>query len=265
MRFEERAVCPALRPLVSKLWSFEGDFAFGLERVLPSGYADLLINLDEDETRTYADPSAPAERHAGSVLGGPRSRPLIIDTHEQRRVLGVVFQPGGARAFFDTPLCAVLDAYVDLDTLWGRSGLRDRLLGCDATEQLALVESALLENLREDRAPEVGVVAAARALDAGARVSDVLERVGMGRKRFGRCFKEAVGMTPKQFAGIRRFRRVIGRANAEGLEAVDWADVAAHCGYFDQPHLIADFRRYAGLTPSRYVPRSGDAQAHVRL
>ena len=49
------------------------------------------------------------------------------------------------------------------------------------------------------------------------------------------------GLAPKPLARIRRFRRAGGLA-AEWRPA-DWADIAAACGYADQPHLVREFRR----------------------
>lgn len=37
----------------------------------------------------------------------------------------------------------------------------------------------------------------------------------------------------------------------------DWAGVAAGCAYFDQPHLIREFRALTGLTPSQFVRNQG--------
>ena len=265
MRIEERVVSPALRPWISKLWAFEGEFEFALERVLPSGLVEVLINLDEAETRTYPDGAGSVRRHAAVVVQGPRAAPVVIDTHEQRRVIGIVFQPGGAQALLGVPASALVERHVDLRTLWPEhAGLRDRLLASAPTEWLAVVEQALAARLGRAVLPDAAVVCAARSLDGGESLQRVQARVGMGRKRFNRLFAAAVGFTPKRFAGIRRFRRVLDLVNARGLEAPDWAGLAFECGYFDQSHLIADFRRFAGMTPTRYRPRE-QAASHVPL
>jgi hypothetical protein len=57
-----------------------------------------------------------------------------------------------------------------------------------------------------------------------------------------------VGCTPKTLARIARFQRVLGLR--EGRPEWGWARVAVEAGYYDQAHLIGDYRRFAGLTPA---------------
>jgi len=56
-----------------------------------------------------------------------------------------------------------------------------------------------------------------------------------------------MGLTPKLYARIVRFRR----AMAEIETPAPLADVASACGYYDQPHMNAEFRALAGFTPRR--------------
>ena len=57
-------------------------------------------------------------------------------------------------------------------------------------------------------------------------------------------------MTPKLFCRVQRFSALRERIGKD--LPVNWADLAADCGYFDQAHLIRDFRAFAGLTPLAY-------------
>jgi AraC-like DNA-binding protein len=70
-------------------------------------------------------------------------------------------------------------------------------------------------------------------------------------------FREHVGLTPKLFCRVRRFRAMLDQITKG--RPVNWAKLAADCGYFDQAHLIRDFRAFAGITPveySRAMPES---------
>jgi AraC-like DNA-binding protein len=92
------------------------------------------------------------------------------------------------------------------------------------------------------------------------RVGDVVQGIGLSLRRFGELFGSEVGLPPKAFCRIRRFNEVLRRV--ERCIDVDWADVAASCGYFDQAHFNHDFRAFAGLTPSAYL-RDRMSRTHV--
>ena len=122
---------PALARFVASLHYQEGEIPTALERMLPTGGIHLLVNLYEDEFRTYSGQDCAAVRRThGAVLAGPRSQSTVIDTKEQRCLVRVDFKLGGAAAFFGLPLSEARDQLVELDQLWRRDGavLRERLL-----------------------------------------------------------------------------------------------------------------------------------------
>lgn len=247
---------PKLAPFVESLWHFTGELAPGRERVLPTGTAQLLVNLHEDELRWY---DARVHRMPGAALMGAHDRPFAIDTESQRGILGVSFRPGGAFPFFDARETSGL--HVALDDLWGREGriFRERLLAERTPDaMLGAVESVLLDRAKR-LTIEPAIAFAVDALEKGARVGAVVDRLGMTPRRFIRSFEERVGLAPKRFARVRRFQRVLAADRA-----FDWAAIAAEVGYSDQAHLIHEFVLFAGETPSSYRPRSG-ATNHVPL
>ena len=261
-----RPTAPALAPFVESFWYFAGRLPPGRERVLPSGEVQLLVNLHSDELRTYAGDGR-VHRVGGAALQGAYRGPVVIDTAQQRAIVGVGFRAGGAYPFFAVPPSAVRDGLVPLDDLWGRDGavLRDRLLSADGPAGvLRALEAALLARVARPLEPDPAVGYAVAAFDrGGATVGAVTERLGMTGKRFVRRFTEHVGLTPKRFARIRRLQRVI-RSIAGGAP-VDWARLAAETGFYDQAHLIHDFRSLAGLRPSEYRPRTPRERNHVPL
>ncbi len=233
--------------------------------MLPTAAVSLMVNLHEDEFRTYDGPEAPApERTRGAVLAGPRSRHVVIDTEEQRSLVEVTFELGGALPFFGVPMSAVRDQLVELEALWGRDGrlLRERLLEAATAEQrLSLVESALCERLAGQPEPDPLVAGAAAAFERGLPVAAVADEVGMLPKRFARRFGERVGLTPKRYSRVRRLQRILGALEA-GV-AVRWAEVAVAHGFADQAHLVNEFRELTGVTPTAYRARSQAERNHV--
>jgi hypothetical protein len=122
----ERPRSLALAPFIASFHYHEGELATTVERILPNGQAHLMVNLDEDEFRTYNGPNfGTVHRTCGAVLAGPHGRATAIDSKEQRRLIAVEFRLGGAAAFLRMPLGEVCDQVVELDDVWRISQPRD--------------------------------------------------------------------------------------------------------------------------------------------
>ena len=121
-----------------------------------------------------------------------------------------------------------------------------------ATATGARMHSAIAHALRIlDTAPET------------QRIDGIAAQCRMSPRRFSELFREQVGMTPKRYARLQRFHRVV--AQAHGRRCVDWAGVAIDCGFHDQAHLIHEFRAFSGMAPTQYLARQGAAATHVPL
>jgi AraC-like DNA-binding protein len=268
MRFTARPPAAlVLRPFIESLWHFTGDLAHSRERMLPSGRMQLLINLDQDQLSSYHGPDYRDRAViAGAGLSGAYAEHFAIDTADQRAIVGVSFRPGGAYPFFAAPADATSGLHVALDDLWGRDGavVRDRLLEAPTVAAvLDELEAVMLARVAGSLEPDPVIAYAIAAFEGDATVAAVMDRVGMSASRFIRHFSRRVGLTPKRFARVRRFQRVL--AAVDSGRAVDWARVAASCGYFDQAHLIRDFRAFAGVSPTGYQPRAPGDRSHVVL
>jgi AraC-like DNA-binding protein len=178
--------------------------------------------------------------------------------------VAVRFKPGAAGVFLALPLHVLTDQRADIDQLWGRSEA-DRLADGLWTGELSdhqrikLIEKQLLQRLAE-RGADGGAGAdalvrrALSALDAsggGLRIEDLAARMGVSRQHMAAQFSERVGLSPKLYARICRFRRTTSALKAAA--APDWAQLALDCGYFDQSHLIHEFQEFSGSAPERFL------------
>ncbi|MFE1250759.1 helix-turn-helix domain-containing protein [Streptomyces sp. NPDC058735] len=264
-----RPSADGLGPLVGALGYVEGRFAHSAELALPTGGAQLLVNLHED-ILSSSPPHGAHRRSGGAAVQGPSSEPALIDPAQQRAVVWAAFRPAGAYPFLPSPVSAVRDDLVGLDELWGTDGavLRERLLEARASGGpeacVRELEKTLLRRAERGPGPDPAVLRAAALLGRGTPVAEAADRLGWTPRRLARECTAHLGLAPKRYARVRRFQRLLGRVNA-GRGAPDWAVLAADCGYHDQAHLIHEFRALAGITPTAYAPRSPLDRNHVPL
>jgi AraC-like DNA-binding protein len=271
MAYRHRTPGPPLDAFVESIWVYDSEpRPHALERILPTGAAQLIVNLKEDQTRLY-DPDFPDRcvTTSGTVLSGVRSRFQVIDTAEQEYVAGVAFRSGGTVPFMRVPAHETSDADIPLDAVWGRrrtTTLREHLLECRSIDaQLDVLEAALLEMWTPPGlhpAVEFALTVFEQA-PTTTKIAAVSDTIGLSAKRFIERFKIEVGLTPKRYCRIRRFQRALALANRG--QRIDWPQVALDCGYFDQAHFINDFRSFAGLTPTGYLSARTSFQNHVKF
>ena len=241
-----------------------------LERVLPTGAAQVVINLAEDRTRGYDEGRGFAMTEGpGSLLCGAATRYGVIDTDEQHDVVGATIVPGGLVALVPAPAVEYAEADVSLDALWGHTAvdrLRAQLLeAATGAARLDVLEAALLASWREQTIHP----AVACALHTFARrpaiatVADAVAASGVSARHLIDRFTAQVGVPPKRFCRVRRFQLAIARATHGTYD--DWAAIAADCGFSDQSHLIREFHAFAGMPPSAYLDRRTVHRNHVTL
>ena len=90
-------------------------------------------------------------------------------------------------------------------------------------------------------------------------VRHLADRIGLSSRQFERRFRSAVGISPKLFCRMQRFQRVFPAM--ENTQS-QWVDAAVNCGYYDQAHLIRDFREFSGTTPTALLTEEFDLARH---
>lgn len=245
-----------LSAYVDYLWLADGySQPHAQEFVLPSASMTLVVDLDDER--------------AGAVrMYGARSQPLVLETSKPLRLMAAQFKAGGGFPFVACPAGELHNLHASLTTFWPSetAELRERIFEAQTdSERFHLLECFLVRRLRVSRTFSPAVHHAIRQFQYADRawsVGSVRDQIGISAQRFIEVFRTEVGLSPKVFARLARFRRVLGCIDT--AEDVDWAEVAVAAGYFDQAHLIRDFRQFAGVTPSAYLRRR-TATNHVRI
>ena len=162
--------------------------------------------------------------------------------------------PPVARALLGVPLDMLANRVVPLDEVLGGPDLADRVHDAgDWPGRFRLLDTLLLRRLADAGRPDPGVWWAWRRLAATngrIPIGKLAGELGWSRKRIVARFRDEVGLPPKTFARVLRFERA--RALAAREARPDWSRIAAECGYYDQSHLINDFRSISGRTPETF-------------
>jgi AraC-like DNA-binding protein len=82
-------------------------------------------------------------------------------------------------------------------------------------------------------------------------VASLATELGWSRKRLVARFRREVGLPPKTVARLLRFERA--RELAQRPNRAGWAEIAFDCGYYDQAHLINEFRAVTGRAPETFL------------
>jgi len=244
-----------LSQYVEHIWQVTGSgVASSRQRVYPDGAMALVVHVGKPAISFFLDEET--HRIPVPLLAGPYSRSFHIDPSQSPGVIGVLFRPGAARIFFPVAAHELHNIDIPLSDLYPAEAdglLNDACSASDEPAQLRAVEQYLIEKLRNARpihpAVRYGVDQLSRA-GGVRRVRRIQTDTGLSHTRFIQLFREHVGLTPKLFCRVQRFRHLLDRI--EKHSAVNWAELAADCGYFDQAHLIHDFREFAGVTPLEY-------------
>lgn len=209
---------------------------------LPDGRTTLVIRVLDDGR--------------GDVcIAGPRTRAQFKNATGVQRALMLEVKPGWAGSLFGVAASAVKDDIVHLADLWGRAGAElsaELLAARSVPAALAPLSRAIADRTRDAVEPASAHLArrAVRLFERGeARVDSAARRLGVTARHLRRAFTDSVGITPKELVRALRLQRAVASATTSR----DWSRIATEAGYYDQAHLIGDFRDLLGLTPGALV------------
>jgi AraC-like DNA-binding protein len=171
--------------------------------------------------------------------------------------VGAYFRAAQAACFLTGPSCDFTDRAVALEHFWGRAAAAELEQQLDeAREDSARIrhlEAALLRRATFGRNSRrtvdlPGLTALARQRPDRFTVESMAHLAGVSRQYLTRIFREDVGVTPKLYCRLSRFRAALRLAARR--PDFDGANLAAMSGYADQAHMIAEFREFSGVTPT---------------
>lgn len=245
-----------LAPFVRCIWTFVGPADFAPQPIAPDGRPELIVHLREP----YLERGANGDQLQPQVLfAGQLTRPLTLVATGEVAVVGVRFHAFAARAFLGADAAIATDARLALTDVHGEAARRlqgDVMATRETEKACSIVERYVAHRLRDARLDEDVRWYVERLFEVGAphKPANASER------QWQRRFKGEVGVSARMLQAILRFRRIFD--SIEHPPSEGWVGAALAAGYFDQPQMARDFRRFLGCTARQWaVQRAGLARS----
>jgi len=244
-----------LSPYIKQYWMIDNCFGQNeshIQQIIPSGLMELAFYLaDKPESSNNPIPDK-------SVISGQINEPYEINVNGNLSMFSVSFQPEGAMMFFDLPLIKIFGKNVSLRNIIKNvvSQLEAELFNADSFhDKIRIIEKFLIKQLNknykqyiENRiSHSVKLINKTRGRIA---IDFLASSACLSRKQYERVFKDYIGIAPKQFLRIVRFQNIIYEKQLD--IKIPLTKLAYDCGYFDQSHMIHEFKLLSGNTPRRY-------------
>jgi len=277
----QRAADPRLRAYVHGYFASSSNLRIPvLERHVPSTEVPLLLNFGAPHRRLDAVGSGDWTARDGVWVVGLHNRHQLTKAVGERHFMVVRFTPLGAHLFLGLPMHLIANEAVDLeliDPVLAHALVSRIVVAGSWPGRFAAMESLIAERVADAEIPASIGLAWRRLVATDGRISlgSLASEMDCSHRTLIARFRTCVGFPPKTIARLLRFNRAVRaldrlsvtranepaskpyieteRAEDRLVGTIQWADLAAECGYFDQAHLIRDFREFAGSTPTEFL------------
>lgn len=214
----------------------------GVFKAVPDGSTDLVFGIGERDVKV--------------MIGGTVLKQKDWDFEQGRCYFGARFLPGKCILPRDLSIQEVVNNDLEIGGQAYGEGLTEQLAEADNVQARAQILLRYLADSRPDGKDSVHVLEEYMRqriyATAGNITIQMLSReTGYSECYIRRAFKQVHGISPKEFERFVRFQTFL-EAISRAPEQMGSEQAALSCGYYDQSHMLRDFRAFAGTTPEKY-------------
>jgi AraC-like DNA-binding protein len=240
-RYQEFPPSPRFAAHIECFWLHSSVEPVLCYHVLPDGCADIIFERPG------------GNRGRGPIAVGTMTQAQSFALRARQFTLGARFRPAVASRFLHVTGPEIVDGSIALEDAWGAGRARrlaEQLAECASVrEAIGRFEASLGEPPALD---SVDLAIAWLGENRGLiSIENLAAAACLSPRQFRRICLDRTGITPKRLARVLRFRQAVVRAGQE--RPGDWAQVALECGYYDQAHLINEFREFSGAAPGEFA------------
>lgn len=266
---------PQLSTFVKSFWEYVGDTPAGFHKIVPNGFARIILNLGDDKgyikstgrnTALYANAciAESAYEHVvkKSWVSGLFDQPLLIaptnnTDRKNTHLVAADLHPWALFMLSSAPVEEYNNKVVEFGDIVGPHirYIREYVAEKTTPKERFLAFAQYLSGLRERSRRHLPVktlwaIKNISQREGAVRIGALCDELDITRKHLATLFKNATGLTPKKYARLMKFKSA-----TEAIESFKFrsdSDLAHALGYTDQSHFIKEFSDFAGETPANY-------------
>jgi AraC-like DNA-binding protein len=248
-------------PSAGAAFRAEGASSQDDELLLPDGHSEIVFQLGGAFERWRLGEAARRQVMTRSYVIGSRSHTVLTRDLGPVTVAGIKLDPRALRWLLGIPLTELRDSTVTLAEL-GQRGLVQLEEGVASavcsSDVAAAFDRYLLHALADLPPADAAVEQLLRHIRSSRGALSIMDWVHERRvdaRHLERRFADAVGMTPKRFARIVRFKHgyhalLAGAAQPSSSRGPIAAPHRHLDGFYDQSHFNKEFRAFVGAPPT---------------
>ena len=247
---------PALQEYVLSISTVNAILPEGIDEVVnpypPTSFQSLIFYCNHPVSMSRSDEKE-FNLQPHTVLIGPQFSRVNVKVHQQLTAIRADFLPGGMYRMLGVPMHELFDAGFDALDFFGNHMrvVNDKLLNTSSLEEgKTIVENFLLKQIRnlKNKLPIDRTLKLLLKTHGTVSIETAASLSCLSLKQFERKCQERIGMNPKLYTRILRFSKAYRMHEAQ--PNLNWTTIAHEAGYYDQMHMIKDFKRFAGVNPS---------------
>jgi AraC-like DNA-binding protein len=257
---------PRLRPYVVHYCAYDEETTTFTRRIeAPDLRAPLIFNFGPPIAVGTPAQGGDWRLMDEGFVAGLHDTHALVETCGSQSGVEIYLTPVGAGLVMGMPMRHIRGQLLTLEECFGAVGslTREHLLEASSWEErFAIVDSFLLARVAAAEPPPPSLAWALSRLHetrGAVDIGSLTDALGCSRRYLIGLFNDHVGLPPKLYARVLRFRHALELAEAGG--AIGWAEIAQRCDYYDQAHMVRDFQQFTGHSPAAYqrlmLPDSG--------
>lgn len=220
----------------------------------PLGYCGFIICLDDFINARINGTLFMKDKYCAT---GQITAPIVGDVAGRNRILMVFIHPCGLHQLFGINMSLLTNTSMPLSELLGKEEchtLIEKLCnGADHEEMIEVMNKFFLSQLPVfEIAPKIaGALEYIHRHKGNVSVKDIEANCYITLRSLERHFKVYIGLSPKEYAKIFRFKCLFNYIQQNPF--VNWDTLCEQNGYYDQSHLTRYFTRYLKMKPTDMV------------